>query len=122
MEHTSLATHFNDYSASPVIRPILLWGSDGEDEVHADPWLSIRPNGTVFDSGSDYKSALAVQSSFVGEESSYGNRKERKERPKLIRTKSFRRLPRFSFWRCRGFRFRFRLRWRLRIMICGRKV
>ena len=56
MEHTSLATHFQDYSGSPIIKPI--WGSDTENEVH-DPWASIRQIGTLSEPESDEPSKLA---------------------------------------------------------------
>ncbi|KAJ6922524.1 hypothetical protein NC652_016234 [Populus alba x Populus x berolinensis] len=58
MEHTSLATHFQEYSGSPMIKPIPLWGSDNENEVH-DPWASIRQIGTFSDPGSDEPSKFA---------------------------------------------------------------
>ncbi|PSS34651.1 ATP-dependent Clp protease proteolytic subunit like [Actinidia chinensis var. chinensis] len=111
MEHTSLATHLKDYSGSPAIRPILLWGSDTDNEVHDDIWKSVKRIGHVIHS----VSGQSVEKS----ESDRENRKPRTGNRKLTRTRSFRRLPRFSFWRCRGFRFRIRLR--IRVMICGRK-
>lgn len=42
MEHTSLATHFEDYSASPIIKPIPLWGSDSDH----DPWEPVKQFGS----------------------------------------------------------------------------
>ncbi|KAJ6407752.1 hypothetical protein OIU84_011116 [Salix udensis] len=50
MEHTSLATHFQDYSGSPITKPIPLWGSGTENEVH-DPWASIRQIGNFSEPG-----------------------------------------------------------------------
>ncbi|KAK9289374.1 hypothetical protein L1049_007529 [Liquidambar formosana] len=119
MEHTSLATHFEEYSGSPIIKSIPLWGSDSDDG-NCDPWASIKQIGPTNNPGSDGPSRFGSDSSFKGGESGFRNRKTRISNRKLTRKKAFRRLPGFGLWRCRGFRFRLRLR-RLRIMICGRK-
>ncbi|EYU26652.1 hypothetical protein MIMGU_mgv1a019813mg, partial [Erythranthe guttata] len=97
MEHTSLATYFNDYSVSPIIKPILLWGSDTDSDrnIHDDPWSEFRQN--VRDRG------VCNHDDF-----STGDTKSRKQRKVLFRTKSYKRLPRFSLWRSCG-RFKFRL-------------
>ncbi|CAK9139964.1 unnamed protein product [Ilex paraguariensis] len=122
MEHTSLAAHLRDYSCSPVIKPILLWGSDTDDGVHDDPWRSIKQIGDTVHSKNDGQSGLASEGSFFDGGTVHQNREVRMfGKRKLIRTKSFRRLPRFRVGRCGGFTFRFRLIKRLRIMICGRK-
>lgn len=113
MEHTSLATHFVDYSASPIIKPILLWGSDSDHEYH-DPWAPIKQ----FGSNGQIESASG--GGFVDGGLDFGNWKSKISNRVLKRKKSFRRLPGFGLWRCRGFRFRLKLK-RLRIMICGRK-
>lgn len=114
MEHTSLATHFEDYSASPIIKSIPLWGSDSDHEYDHDPWEPVKqfgPNGqTKTDS----------EGGFMDGELDFGIRKSKTSNRLLKRKKSFRRLPGFGLWRCRGFRFRLKLK-RLRIMICGRK-
>ncbi|PON43537.1 hypothetical protein PanWU01x14_273100 [Parasponia andersonii] len=120
MEHTSLATYFENYSGSPMIKPIL-WGSDTENEDY-DPWGAIkqfRPtNGSESDGEDEFDSKL----SFGDREFESHNRKVRIRNRKLGRKKSFRRLPRFGFWRCRRFRF-FRLRLRkLRIATRRRKL
>ncbi|KAK3005395.1 hypothetical protein RJ639_016928 [Escallonia herrerae] len=121
MEHTSLGTYFKDYSGSPIIKPILLWGSDSDDGIHDDPWMDIKQIGPVACSGARGLTGLASDGSSMVEESAYENRKASMRTRKLTRKKSFRRLPRFYKWRFRGSRFRFRLR-RLKIMICGRKL
>lgn len=117
MEHTSLATHMKEYSSSPVIKPILLWGSDTDDGAYDDPWMEIKRT----EPSNAYRSPMGSASggSFMDGESAYQNRKQKMRKRKLSRTKTFRRLPRFTQWRCRGFRFRLRFR-RVRIMICGR--
>ncbi|KAJ0087827.1 hypothetical protein Patl1_31675 [Pistacia atlantica] len=46
MEHTSLATHFDNYSGSPIIKTIPLWGSDTDDELNYDPWANIKQIGS----------------------------------------------------------------------------
>ncbi|CAK7324335.1 unnamed protein product [Dovyalis caffra] len=117
MEHTSLAKHFQDYSGSPIIKSIPLWGSDTEDEIH-DPWGSIRQIGNFSDPGLDEASKTASVScrsdDFVSKD-----KKAKKSNPRLTRKKSFRRLPGFRVWRFRRFSFRLRLK-RFRIMICGK--
>lgn len=123
MEHTSLATYFENYSGSPTIKPILLWGSDTENENY-DPWQSIKQfkptngNGSGIDGEDGFNSKLSSENG----EYSFQNRKLRIGNRKLTRKRSFRRLPRLGFWRCGGFRF-FRLRLRkLRIVIRRRKL
>ncbi|XVF76797.1 hypothetical protein PTKIN_Ptkin13bG0295800 [Pterospermum kingtungense] len=111
MEHTSLLTHFQDYSGSPITKSIPLWGSDTDSEAQ-DPWASIKQTGSVnnFDPGN--RSDFASDGSFVDKDFRLKNRKIiRNTNRRLTRKKSFRRLP--------GFRFRLKLR-RIRIMICGR--
>ncbi|KAI5584525.1 hypothetical protein POPTR_006G098800v4 [Populus trichocarpa] len=115
MEHTSLATHFQDYSGSPMIKPIPLWGSDTENEVH-DPWASIRQIGAFSDPGSDEPSKFASGSC---KNDDFASKDKKAKNRKLTRKKSFRRLPGFRVWRFRRFSFRLRLK-RLRIMICGK--
>ncbi|KAA8545295.1 hypothetical protein F0562_020079 [Nyssa sinensis] len=114
MEHTSLGTHMKDYSGSPIIKPILLWGSD-TDEIHDDPWSSVKRIGqaALADSGTG---RLTSEGSH-GDYSAYQKGETIVSKHKLSRTKSFRKLPRFSLRRCKGFRFRLKLR-RLRILIC----
>ncbi|KAF9680026.1 hypothetical protein SADUNF_Sadunf06G0077300 [Salix dunnii] len=112
MEHTSLATHFQDYSGSPIIKPIPLLGSDTENEVH-DPWASIRQIRTFSEPESDEPSKLASGSCRDDE---FVSKDKKAKSRKLTRKKSFRTLPGFRVWR---FSFRLRLK-RLRIMICGK--
>ncbi|KAL9672135.1 hypothetical protein QQ045_028383 [Rhodiola kirilowii] len=129
MEHTSLATHFNDYSGSPVTKPILLWGSDSDDGAY-DPWEFFKQNVKVNNFQNKVPSRLSFSSPYVNVKNTESSKKEaelsfhetkRKSRNrKLARTRSFRRLPKLGIWIWRGFRFRLRLR-RLRIMICGRQ-
>lgn len=120
MEHTSLETHFKDYSGSPIIKPIPLWGSDEDDGIHGSTsWTGIKPSGST--NGSDGLSEFASEGSFMENEAAFPNRRRGMNKRRLMRTKSFRTLPGFGIWRCKGFRFRLRLR-RLRIMICGRKL
>lgn len=122
MEHTSLANHFDDLSGSPVIKPILLWGSDtdNENEFH-DPWPFITQLEPRNDYRIDRQSKFASDGSFI-EGDDFHNRKVRIGKQKLTRRKSFRRLPGFGKWRCGGYRFRLRLRLRrLRIAFCRRK-
>ncbi|PPS14070.1 hypothetical protein GOBAR_AA06533 [Gossypium barbadense] len=112
MEHTSLLTHFQDYSGSPIVKSVPLWGSDTDGEVE-DPWASIKPIGSLdrFETGS--LSGSVSDGSSMGKDSRFNNRKTRNSNRRLSRKKSYRKLP--------GFRFRLRLR-RLRIMICGRLI
>lgn len=117
MEHTSLAKHF-EYGGSPIIKPIPLWASDSDYEA-PDPWASIKQFGAIHDPRTDAQSKLASEGSFKDKEFGFGNRKVKHSNRKLRRKKSFKRLPGFGFWRCRGFRFGLKLK-RLRILICGR--
>jgi hypothetical protein len=116
MEHTSLATHFEDYSASPMIKPIPLWGSDSDHEYDHNPWEPVKQFG------SNGQNKSASEGDFVDGELDFGGsrRKLKISNRVLKRKKSFRRLPGYGLWRCRGFRRRLKLK-RLRIMICGRK-
>ncbi|GMI96447.1 hypothetical protein HRI_003314000 [Hibiscus trionum] len=100
MEHTSLLTHFQDYSGSPVLKSIPLWGSDTDGEAE-DPWASIKQIGSLNRFETSSLSGFAAS-----DDRNISNSKHR-----LTRKKSYRKLP--------GFRFRLRIR-RLRIMICGR--
>ncbi|KAI4353287.1 hypothetical protein L6164_002249 [Bauhinia variegata] len=119
MEHTSLATHFEFYSGSPMIKPISLWYSDSEHEFD-DPWALIKQIGSTNFSGTDRESELASMGSFMDENFDSRTRNAKTRRRKLTRKKSFRRLPGFGFWLCGRYRFRLRLR-RLKVWICGRK-
>ncbi|KAL2337024.1 hypothetical protein Fmac_011470 [Flemingia macrophylla] len=119
MEHTSLATHFDSYSGSPIIKPISLWESDSEREFQ-DPWALIKGVESSRFVGTDRESELASTGSFVDEDyGSHQNTNDKSGRRKLTRKKSFRRLPGFGLWRCGRFRFTFRLR-RLKVRICCR--
>lgn len=127
MEHTSLSTHFQDYSGSPIIKPILLWGSDSDqDGIHDDPWNSIkqhRQQQQQKDNMDESKShgqrgVVASKDNFSKQDFVGTKKKQRFGRKKLLnRTRSFRKLPRFRFnlWRWGGFRLR-----RMRILFCGR--
>ncbi|KAM3689765.1 hypothetical protein ACJW31_09G071400 [Castanea mollissima] len=119
MEHTSLSNFFENYSGSPIVKAIPLWGSDADDEIH-DPWASIKQVGPTNDSGTDGQNKAATEGSFMDGEFGVGNRKVKTSNHKLTRKKSYRRLPGFGLWRCRGFRFRLKLK-RFRTTICARK-
>ncbi|KAJ0089162.1 hypothetical protein Patl1_31678 [Pistacia atlantica] len=121
MEHTSLATIFDNYSGSPIIKTIPLWGSDTDDELNYDPWANIKQIGSSNGLRNDERSNFASDGSFKNEESGFKNMKPKMSHRKLRRKKSYRRLPGFGLWKCRGFGFRLRLR-RRRIMIFGRKM
>lgn len=115
MEHTSLATYFRVYSGSPIIKPILLRGSDTDNET-LDPWASINQlRNTVVSRSTDEETTVV---SSIYEKSNHRNSKARIDNRKLTRKKSFRKLPRFRLWSSRGFRLGMKLR-RLRIVICG---
>nr|GLL26929.1 uncharacterized protein LOC114287505 [Ipomoea trifida] len=92
MEHTSLAAYLRDYSGSPVFKAIPLWGSDSDDEIHGDPWSSMKQQMGI--------AALEEVDEEVGKSRRIGGRK-------LSRKKSFRSLPRFGgrLWKVRGFRY-----------------
>ncbi|KAJ6778177.1 hypothetical protein OIU74_002043 [Salix koriyanagi] len=77
IEHTSLATHFQDSSGSPVINPIPLWGSD------VDRRASIRQIGT---SGSDEPSRFTSGSS-RNDDFESKDRKAKKNNHKLTKKK-----------------------------------
>ncbi|KAJ7950159.1 ATP-dependent Clp protease proteolytic subunit like [Quillaja saponaria] len=122
MEHTSLLNHFECYSGSPIIKTIPLWGSDTEHEFH-DPWASIKKIRSISGSGTDRQIELGSESSFKDVDYGFQNRNVYASKHRLTRKRSFRRLPGFGLWRCRGRGFRLRLRLRrLRFMICGRKL
>nr|GME01525.1 serine/threonine-protein phosphatase 4 regulatory subunit 3-like isoform X1 [Ipomoea batatas] len=108
MEHTSLAAYLRDYSGSPVFKAIPLWGSDSDDEIHGDPWSSMKQQMGI---------AALAEDRFVDEKVV---KIQRIRARKLSRKKSFRSLPRFGgrLWKVRVFRLRLR---RLRIILCGRK-
>ena len=121
MEHTSLATYFEDYSGSPVIKPIFLWESDAENEMR-DPWEAVITHFRLAtDAGTHEADRFSSKFSFVDEDLSSRKRKLRIGNYKLTRKKSFRKLPRFGLWICKGFRFGLRLRKKLRIVTCKRK-
>ncbi|KAL0316387.1 UNVERIFIED_CONTAM: hypothetical protein Sradi_5516900 [Sesamum radiatum] len=120
MEHTSLGNYFKDYSVSPIVKPVLLWGSDSDNDAHDDPWAEIKQIGGELRSrigGQDRHGSFNDDQDFV----QHGEREQTRRR-KLIRTKTYKILPRFSLWRCGGFRFRLRLIRKLRVMILGRKL
>lgn len=122
MDHTTLGNHFEDFSGSSIVKPVLLWGSDTDNENETrDPWESIkqlRPiKGSRIDDGQD---KFASDGSFLGGDYGFRDRDVRIGARRLTRTKSFRRLPGFGLWRCKGFRFRLRLRL-LRIAFSRRK-
>ncbi|GMN59616.1 hypothetical protein TIFTF001_028709 [Ficus carica] len=122
MEHTSLATYFEDYSGSPLIKPIPLWGSDSENEIY-DPWASINLSRPSNDSGLVRENYVNSECSFENKDFSSQKRIVRTGNRKLTRKKSFRRLPRLprlGLWKCRGFIFKLRLR-KFRFVICRRK-
>ncbi|KAK1299504.1 hypothetical protein QJS10_CPB14g01735 [Acorus calamus] len=94
MEHTPLKAYFEVYSGSPVVKPIYLWGSDVEEEVtNQMSWASVK----------------AFKASEEDDGVGYTERAEKKQR-RLKRKRSFRRLPGFGIWMCKGFRVRLRLR------------
>ncbi|KAJ9694954.1 hypothetical protein PVL29_010441 [Vitis rotundifolia] len=105
MEHTGLATHWQDFNGSPMIKPISSWDNDRDDRFH-DPWMSIRQIGPSRDLGPD--------------EFGLENRETRIMTRKLSRTKSFGRLPGFGSCICRGFWFKLKSR-QPQIMVCGGK-
>ncbi|KAH6798374.1 hypothetical protein C2S51_034858 [Perilla frutescens var. frutescens] len=114
MEHTSLEKYFKEYSGSPLIRPILMWGTDSDDdEVHDDPWAGVKQIRGGFGSrfGED-ECKLSPQGS--------GKKMGKPCRRNLYRTKSYKRLPGVGFWRCGRFRFKLRLFKKLRVLINGR--
>lgn len=117
MEHTTLKNYFHDYSGSPIIKPILLWGSD-TDHDHDPYWMSLSIKQACNKSMDDSRSHSQT---WIGSESIV----QRPSKRRLPRTKSFRKLPpRFRFWICGGrgiFRFRPRFLRRIRIFIRGRK-
>lgn len=129
MEHTSLADYLDEYSATPVVKTVPLWGSsDSDADRFPDPRDSFKAtrhyeSARRNEAGSCGLSEFASRGTSFVEEGKKTNatrtRAVSSER-KLKRKRSFRRLPGFRTWRWRGFRFRWRLR-RLRIMICGRK-
>ncbi|GFP94378.1 hypothetical protein PHJA_001582200 [Phtheirospermum japonicum] len=113
MERISLGNYLKDYSVSPIIRPIFLWGSESdEDIIHDDPWAEMKQNGGTF--GTRNYDDHQDDGDFMKHNKSI-SLKTRKR--KLIRTKSYKSLPRFSSWRCGVFRFRLKFTRRLRIRI-----
>lgn len=118
MEHTSLATHFDSYSGSPIIKSISLWESDSEHEFQ-DPWAMIKQIGSIPFAGTERESELASKGSYV--EGDFGShyRNDKSGKRKLTRKESFRRLPGFGLWRCGRFRFPLKFR-RLKLRIRGR--
>ncbi|CAI9097329.1 OLC1v1033723C1 [Oldenlandia corymbosa var. corymbosa] len=125
MEHTTLKTYLDEYSGSPMIKPIFLWGSDADDgKKYDDPWSPIKQARMMMmaSTPNDFKSGKSSGDHSRGKKRS--NMQQNTNRRRLTRKKSFRRLPRFGLWLFSGFRifgFRLRLR-RLRVMICGRKL
>ncbi|KAL8509168.1 hypothetical protein ACS0TY_016380 [Phlomoides rotata] len=118
MEHTSLANHFNDYSLSPIIKPILLWGSGtDDDEAHDDPWSRIT-RSRIGDG--DDERVVSSQKNCKNEKLEQHWDGEKTRQRKLTRTKSYKRLPRFSLWRCGRFKFKLKLIRKLRVIIRGR--
>ncbi|KAL0426259.1 UNVERIFIED_CONTAM: hypothetical protein Slati_2800700 [Sesamum latifolium] len=124
MEHTSLGNYFKDYSVSPIVKPVLLWGSDSDNDAHDDPWADIKQiGGALRPRIGGLDRVLSAHGSFNDDQDivQHGKREQTRRR-KLIRTKTYKRLPRFSLWRCGGFRFRLRLIRKLRVMNLGRKL
>ncbi|CAJ1804941.1 unnamed protein product [Sphenostylis stenocarpa] len=109
MEHTSLATHFDFYSGSPITKPISLWESDSEHDFQ-DPWALIKEVGPTRFVGTDRESELASKGCYVDGDFGSQNRNLKSSKRKLTRKKSFRRLPGFGLWRCGRFRFPLRFR------------
>lgn len=121
MEHTSLKTYLTDYSGSPIIKPILLWGSDTDDGSRDDPWMSIKEaTSAMIHCESDGQSWLASEESYMKRNPMIKNELPKTGKRRLTRKRSFRRLPRLKLWIFAGWKFRLRLR-RLRVIICGRK-
>ncbi|KAI3419228.1 Gb3_synth domain-containing protein [Psidium guajava] len=128
MEHTSLADYLDEYSATPVVKTVPLWGSSDLDaDQFPNPWDSFKTtrhgDGVIRNtSGSCGHSEFASHGTSFAEEGkeTKPTRRVMSNERKLKRKRSFRRLPSFGTWKWRAFRFRLRLR-RLRIMICGRK-
>ncbi|CAI8612857.1 unnamed protein product [Vicia faba] len=119
MEHTSLSNHFDSYSGSPIIKPISLWDSDSDREFQ-DPWALIKKIGFTNGYGIDRESELASKGSDMNEDFGSHTRNDKKGKHKLSRKKSYRRLPRFSLWRCGRLKFSLRLR-RFKFRIWDRK-
>ncbi|EXC23676.1 hypothetical protein L484_015586 [Morus notabilis] len=119
MEHTSLATYFADYSGSPIIKPILLWGSDSENEIY-NPWESIQKYRPSNVSGVVGQYDFTPECRFGQEDFDTQKNNVRIGKRKLTRKKAYRRLPRFGLWKCGGFIFKLRLR-KFRLVICRRK-
>ncbi|KAL9315356.1 hypothetical protein ACSQ67_016357 [Phaseolus vulgaris] len=118
MEHTSLATHFDFYSGSPITKTISLWDTDSERDFQ-DHWALIKEVGSTPFVGTDRESELASKGSNVDGDFVSHNMNFNSGNRKLTRKKSFRRLPRFGLWRCGRFRFPLRFR-RLKVRIWGR--
>ncbi|KAK4253222.1 hypothetical protein QN277_010552 [Acacia crassicarpa] len=117
MEHTSLGTHFEYYSGSPLIKPIPLWGSESEGE-YEDPWAMIKTmyNTQFHNQSDDYDR----ESGLASKGSDFGNRFVKignNHKHRLTRKKSFRRLPGLGTWICERFRFRSRIRLRRRFKL-----
>ena len=69
-EHKSLENYLKDYSGSPIIKRILLWGSDTDDGVrHDDPWMCIKQAGAMVDYGSESQSGMALEDSITNNNS-----------------------------------------------------
>ncbi|KAF8032006.1 hypothetical protein BT93_D1041 [Corymbia citriodora subsp. variegata] len=122
MEHTSLADYLDEYSATPVVKTVPLWGSsDSDADRFPDPWDSFKSFKATghYESARRNKPGSCGLSEFASRGTSFVEERKKNKR-KLKRKRSFRRLPGFGTWRWRGFRLGLRLR-RLRIMICGRK-
>lgn len=118
MEHTSLEKHFKEYSGSPLIRPVFLWGSDtdGDQHDHHDPWAGFEKTQTPRFWEDEWR--LSSRGSCDNGEIQERVRMGKQRRRKLHRTQSYKRLPRFSLWRCGRFRFKLRLiRFRLGVLI-----
>lgn len=121
MEHTSLSNHFDYYSGPPIMKPISLWDSDSEREFQ-DPWDLIKQIGSTNFSFIDRESELASKGSHMDEDEDFGSHKNAKKgKHQLSRKKSFRKLPGFSSWRRRRFKFHLRLR-KFKFRIWGRKL
>ncbi|WCJ28082.1 hypothetical protein M5689_009791 [Euphorbia peplus] len=123
MEHTSLATHFQDYSCSPITKTIPLWGSETDnDNDMADPWDGIKQTRTLHSYLNNGASNFASSgASHVKPESELKNKRIRISRQNLPRKRAFRRLPGFCFWGGRRFRLGLRLK-RLRVLFRDERI
>ncbi|TXG58777.1 hypothetical protein EZV62_016606 [Acer yangbiense] len=89
MEHTSLATYFDNYSGSPITKPVPLWGSDTEDDEHYDPWESIKQIGFSGNPHIDEQSNFASDGSFrIGDQQKFKHITKENFRNRKLKRKS----------------------------------